>query len=481
MGHDDQTISPPSASQSEIKKTNKYFPGGSKEILALAGPLILANSFTTIQFTVDRLFLSWHDPDEMGASMPAAMVFWFVFAFIQGTAGYVSTFVAQYTGAGRPNRVGAAVWHGIHFSLIAGALFWLLWPFAPTFFAWSGHEPHMQVLETTYFRTLCAAAMPMAIIAAVSSFFSGRGDSWTVLGINAIGTIVNIVLDYFLIFGRGGFPEMGIAGAGWATVAGAWASALLAVGIFLRRKYRVEFDSLNWRPERELSIRLLKFGAPAGMQWALDAISFTLFTVIVGQLGRAEQNATSLTFTLNLFGFLPMMGMGQAIAILVGQRLGENRPDLAERSTILGMRWTLAYSFAVAACYFFIPQWLILPFEPDPGSEQAKDWPAVVALVPTLLMCVAIYSIADTLNVTYSFALRGAGDTRFVSLLTFALAWPCMIVPTFLVVRYGGSVYLAWSFASFYIAVMAGCFWWRFNGGKWKSMRVIEHAEPATS
>lgn len=473
MGQTSTEIALPSP-DAESPRTMGWAPGSSREILALAGPLILANSFTTIQFTVDRLFLSWHNPDEMGASMPAAMVFWFVFAFIHGTASYVSTFVAQYTGANRPNRVGIAVWHGIHFSLIAGSLFWLLWIPAPVIFAWAGHEPHMQVLETQYFRTLCGAAMPMAIVAAVSSFFSGRGDSWTVLGINAIGTLVNIVLDYFLIFGYGSLPELGIVGAGWATVAGAWASAALGLGIFLRRKYRLEFESLNWRLERELSIRLLKFGTPAGMQWALDAISFTLFTVFVGQLGKPEQIATSLTFTLNLFGFMPMMGMGQAIAILVGQRLGENRPDLAERSTILGMRWTLAYSFVVAACYLLCPQWLMLPFQPDAASEQAHEWPAVAAIVPTLLMCVAIYSIADTLNVTYSFALRGAGDTRFVTLLTFALAWPCMIIPTYLVVIYGGSVYLAWGFATFYIAVMAACFWWRFNSGKWQSMRVIE-------
>jgi multidrug resistance protein, MATE family len=454
-------------------------PGSNREILALAAPLILASSFTTIQFTVDRLFLSWYNPDAMGASMPAAMVFWFVFAFIQGTAGYVSTFVAQYTGAGRPHRVGPAVWHGIHFSVITGLLFTLLWPLAPAIFSLTGHTSDMLALEVTYFRTLCAAALPMALVAAVSGFFSGRGDSWTVMGINAIGTVVNIALDYLLIFGNFGAPELGIAGAGWATVAGSWASALLALGIFLRAKYRVEFASTNWRPERELSVRLLKFGGPAGLQWMLDAISFTLFTIFVGQLGKAEQTATSLTFTLNLFGFLPMMGMGQAIAILVGQRLGEDRPELAERSTILGMRWAVGYMAMLTIMYLVLPRTLMMVFAPDVDSPQAQDWPKVAEIVPRLLICVAIYSIADTLNVTYSFALRGAGDTRFVTILTFALAWPCMIVPTFLVVNQfpsTNSVYIAWGFASFYIAVMAACFWWRFNTGKWKSMRVIEPA-----
>ena len=70
----------------------------------------------------------------------------------------------------------------------------------------------------------------MLVMAAVNGFFSGRGQTWTVLGIEAVGTAVNVALALVLIFGRLGFPEMGIAGAGWATVAGSWASALLALG-----------------------------------------------------------------------------------------------------------------------------------------------------------------------------------------------------------------------------------------------------------
>jgi MATE family multidrug resistance protein len=77
-------------------------------------------------------------------------------------------------------------------------------------------------------------------------------------------------------------------------------------------------------------------------------------------------------------------------------------------------------------------------------------------------------------NLTFAFALRGAGDTWFVSMLTFCLAWPIMVVPTFLVVRSGGSIYLAWMFATAYIIAMAVCFYLRFRTGKWKSMRVIE-------
>src|SRR5207249_2822484 len=122
-------------------------------------------------------------------------------------------------------------------------------------------------LEVTYLRCLCFAALPMLVMAAVNGFFSGHGQTWTVLGIEAFGTGVNVALAVPLVFGLGPIPEMGIAGAGWATVAGSWAAALLALGLFVRRRYRSEFNTLaGWRPERDLTRRLMVYGGPAGMQ-----------------------------------------------------------------------------------------------------------------------------------------------------------------------------------------------------------------------
>src|SRR5882757_7065650 len=93
---------------SEIRSTHPH--GGSRELLKLALPLILSQSFMTIQIAVDRVLLSRHNPDEVAASFPAVILFWLPFGLLQGVAGYVSTFVAQYTGANRPERAGPAVW-----------------------------------------------------------------------------------------------------------------------------------------------------------------------------------------------------------------------------------------------------------------------------------------------------------------------------------------------------------------------------------
>lgn len=467
------TLSPQSPrSETPPHPSPTYPAGGSRELLSLAAPLIVSQSFMTVQIFVDTVLLSWYDPRAMAASFPAVMWFWLLFGLLQVTAGYTSTFVAQYTGAGRPHRVGPAVWQGIHFAVLAGLVMLLLVPAAPLLIAAGGHSEALQSLEVAYLRCLAFAALPMLLMAAVNGFFSGRGQTWTILGIEAFGTAVNVVLAFLLIFGRYGFAEGGITGAGWATVLGSWASALLAVALFLRRRYRDSFATASgWRPERELFGRLMKYGGPAGTQVFLDVLVWHLFVQMIGSLGEAAMGATTLTVRLNMIAFLPMMGMGQAVCILVGQRLGGDRPDLAERSTYTGLKWVFGYMTTVAVIYLTLPTLLVSIFA---GGRDPEKFAAVAALVPDLLVCVAAYSLVDSLNVTFSFALRGAGDTRFVTLATFCLAWPILVLPTFLVVRAGGSVYWAWWFATAHIFAMAGCFYLRFRTGKWKAMRVIE-------
>jgi MATE family multidrug resistance protein len=452
----------------------RHDPGGSRELLALAIPLIVSASFMTVQVFVDAVLLAWYDPNAMAASLPAVMWFWLPFGLLHGTAGYVSTFVAQYTGAQRPHRVGPAVWQGIHFAIAAGLLLLVIVPAAPFLIALGGHPPGVQTLEVIYLRWLAAAALPMLVVAAVNGFFSGRGKTWTVLKIEAIGTAVNIALAMVLIFGRFGFPEMGIAGAGLSTVIGSWVSALVALWLFFHKEFRADFNTLGgWRPEAGLFGRLMKYGGPAGLQVFLDVLVFHLFIQLVGRLGEAELGATTLTVRLNMVAFLPMMGMGQAVAILVGQRLGADRPDLAERTTYTGLAWVFGYMAVVAAAYVLLPHTLVSIFE---SEADPAAFAAIAAIVPTLLICVAIYSLADAVNVTFAFALRGAGDTRFVTALTFLLAWPIMVIPTYFAVIYDWGVYWAWVFATAFILVMAVCFYFRFRAGKWKSMRVIEPA-----
>src|SRR5207244_313298 len=141
--------------------------------------------------------------------------------------------------------------------------------------------------------------------------------------------------------------------------------------------------------------------------------------------------------------------IGQAVAVLVGRRLGEDRPDLAERSTWTGFKVTWLYMAGMAVLFVAVPDWLASFFRPD-GEAGAEDWRAVAALVPLLLRFTAVYTLFDGMNLIFSCALKGAGDTRFVTAMMLILSWPMMVLPTWLAQRQGWGILWAWAFASAY-------------------------------
>jgi MATE family multidrug resistance protein len=447
-------------------------PGSTRELLRLAWPLVLSNSIWMAQIILDRALLSRYSLASVAAGFSSTMLFWAFLILFQYTANYATTFVAQYTGAGWPERVGPIVWQAIWFALFVGIAFQLLQPLAGWIVALGGHAGELQELETTYFRCLAVSALPTLLSAAFTSFFAGRGETRTVLVINAAGLVVNGAAAIVLIFGLYGLPALGIVGAGLATVLGTSTSAVLALILMLRTTHRRTHATLSgWRFDGELFRRLMRFGLPNGLFATLDVLGFTVFLQLIGQISPADLAATSVAFTLNLLVYFPMAGVGQAIEVLVGQRLGENRPDLAEQTTQRALAVALLMTTVGVLTYVLVPDMLAELFH---GSHDDELWEPIRTRVPVLLRFVAIYSLSDTLNVVFSNALRGAGDTRFVTWAALILSWPIMVLPTWATVTYGWGLYWAWTFASAYIIALAFVFWLRFRQGKWRSMRVIE-------
>ncbi len=450
-------------------------PGGYREVLRLAAPLILSTGSWSLQIFVDRVFLSWYGRDVLAACLPAGMLhFTFTSLFI-GTVAYVNTFVAQYWGADRNDRVGPAVWQGIYVGLASGVIILCLMPFSETFFEWAGHEPHIRALEAEYFRILCFMG-PGITGVAVSSFFSGRGDTRTVMWVNFLACGLNVILDYAWIFGRWGFPEWGIRGAAWATVVSHLLIPLVFFVLMIRPRYRDTFGTLSgWRPEAELLGRLVRYGLPNGIQFMLEILGFSMFILLVGKLGTTALAATSVTFNVNTLAFLPMMGLGIAVSTLVGQYIGKDRVDLAERSTWSAMHLSLAYMLAMAAGYVFLPGLFLRPYISGADPESFEQ---VWELSVVLLRFVAFYCVFDAIYIVFSAGVKGAGDTRFVMLTSVALGWFVMVLPTYLtVVTFGWGLYVAWIFVSLYLVSGGFIFMLRFRSGKWKSMRVIESVE----
>ncbi|MBW2409719.1 MAG: MATE family efflux transporter, partial [Deltaproteobacteria bacterium] len=273
--------------------------GGYRQVLAIAIPLILSTASWSIQHFVDRMFLTWYAPEAIAAAMPAGMVYFSVVSIFMGTAGYASTFVAQYYGAEQFHRIGPALWQGVWISMLAGVVLICMIPFAEDIFQWVGHDEAVQRSEVAYFRIICLGGGPYIASYALSGFYSGRGKTWPVMWVNILATAVNLILDYALIFGHWGFPEMGIAGAGIATVIAGIFSFFVFLGLIAAKGHNRQYRTFSgWRPEKELFNRLLKYGVPSGVQFFLEMASFTTFILLVGRLGTTSLAASNIAFNI---------------------------------------------------------------------------------------------------------------------------------------------------------------------------------------
>jgi len=451
--------------------------GGYHEVITVAIPLVLSTGAWSVQHFVDRMFLTWYSSEAIAAAMPAGILNFAFLSFFIGIASYVNTFVAQYYGARRYTRIGPALWQGMYISLLGGVFILCLIPFAHVIFSIVGHEMAVQENEVVYFQYLCLGGAPVIASSALGGFFSGRGRTWPVMWVNTFATAVNLFLDYLLIFGKWGFPEMGIKGAAIATVIAGFFSLVVYLMLMARADYNKTYHTLKgWRPEKELLVRLLRFGVPSGVQFFLDMAGFTAFVLILGRLGTVSLAATNIAFNINTLAFMPMIGFGIAISVLVGQYLGKDRPDLAQRSVYSGFAMTFIYMASVAALYVITPQLFVAPFTAQADSAEFAE---INRLTIILLRFVAVYSVFDTLNIIFASAIKGAGDTRFIMYAIVVISAGVLVVPTYVAISvFDYGLMAGWTIVSAYVITLGLVFYVRFLGGKWKTMRVIEEPVP---
>jgi MATE family multidrug resistance protein len=363
-----------------------------------------------------------------------------------------------------------AVWIALGFApLMLAAI-----PLARPLFALAKHAPEYYAYEVQYFQILCAAAPAMLIAQAGASFYSGRGQTWVVMLVDAGGAILNLVLDYLWIFGYAGFPEWGLAGAAWATVLATWIKAVVYVLLPLQRPHREKFGTLSGlRFDLPLLRRILYYGGPSGLQMLLDVAGFTMFILLVGRIGVVQTEATSMVFSISSLAFMPIYGLHLAVSVLVGERLGENRDDLAARATYTTLQVAWLYMLVISLLYVLTPGLFLHGFFLK-GAESASDASAVYALSVVLLQFVAAYNLLDATQMVFVGAIKGAGDTQFVLRVSLVLAAMLAAFSWLGIEVWQFNVFGCWVLITLWVWIAAAIYAVRFWQGKWRRMRVIE-------
>lgn len=451
--------------------------GGCAAVLRVAFPLIVASSGHALRLFADRVMLSSYSREAISASMPAGLLCFAAMSFFIGTAGYVNSFVAQYTGAGREERVGLAIWQGLYLSFLGGLVVAGIGQFGGVLFDWVGHAPAVRGEQVRYFEVLCRFSFAGIALSAVNAFWSGRGHTRTVMVVELCSAFLNIALNYLLIFGNLGLPRLGILGAGLATGLSNVAGLTLALCLFFSRKNRAAFGTL---PARTLDLpllgRVLRFGLPNGLQFMLDIVAFNLFVVFMGRAGPVVLEAVNIAFGIEVLAFLPIIGLGMAVSIFVGQGVGARDIPFARQCVRSALLLATIYNITIAAVFVLSPGPILALFvrQGDMTQVEALDM-AVICL-----RYIATYLLFDAVFILYSHAIKGAGDTRFAMLAGLGLSWGTLVLPCYLAMRFSTSIWTMWMILVVHVGLAGVVFYLRYRGGKWQSMSVIEET-PGTA
>jgi multidrug resistance protein, MATE family len=449
-------------------------PNGYRQVLNISLPLVASmGTLTLMQFT-DRIFLANHSINAISAALPAGLASFTFISFFMAVANYTNAFVAQYTGARAFSRVGLAVWQGIYFALISAVLLSLFFFIAEPLFDVIGHAPAIRSLEIVYFKILILGSGLVVVGSALACFYTGRGLTWTIMFVHLGGAVVNIPLDYCLINGVGPFPQLGIVGAGIATVTAYMIIVIILCLLFLSPFNRRRFSTWqNRRFDPDLFRRLMVYGFPSGVQLFLEIFGFTFFIQMTGRIGNFELATSNIVFTIQSLVFIPMVGFHIGNSTLVGQAIGRGVPADGEYATTSVLHLAMIYMGLLVLSFLLFPHPLLNLFQSDfNGSGQPTE---VLILGTNLLRFVCIYCFFDALNLVYSGAIKGAGDTRFCMWMVAALLVGVMILPVFIAVEvFHVGIYAAWVLATFFACSLGITFFLRYRSGKWKTMQVIE-------
>jgi len=327
-----------------------------------------------------------------------------------------------------------------------------------------GLEQDVFELSVPYLRILCFGTIFLSVMAVASGALRGAGDTRTPMYIGAIATIIHIAINYFLIFGKGGAPNLGIQGAAIGTLVSQLIAALIYFALLYTNQLRISLslNDLKWDSRR--ARRVIRLAIPASSEQVVLEAGLLLYARFIVAFGTIALSGYQVGMQILSLSFIPNGGISMSAATLVGQNLGAGRKKEAKKAGWVCVFWGVIAMSLIGVVYLIIPRQLASIFVNDPE---------VIDLAASFIRVVGI---AQAMMATYfvlSGALRGAGDTRTPLLVTFLGMYGFRIPAAWIATAYlGMGVKVAFSFLLFDYVVRLVVILIRYQRGKWLETRV---------
>ncbi len=392
-----------------------------RDTLRLAYPLILAQLAQMSMSFVDTLMVGRLGSFDLAGAALGGAIFYPVALVCIGILLAVSPLVSQAYGAGETETAAAAVRQGLWVgSLLMVPAFVIMWNGQVILEAF-GQDPDTASRAQAYLRALVWGTLPLFWFAVLRQFVEGLTRPRPIMVITIGGVLLNVLANYVLMYGKLGFPALGLVGCGWATTIVYW--SMLAVLILAIRgfsefhPYRI-FARLG-KPDARTFREILRVGWPIGVMQGLEVSLFAAAALMIGLFGTTQLAAHQIALNCAAYVFMVPLGLSFAVAVRVGQAVGRGDPEGARRAGMCGIALGGMFMCLSAACFWLVPRFIISLYlnVNEPGNF------AVVEQATVFLGIAAFFQVFDGIQVTSAGALRGLKDTRAPMVVALLSYW----------------------------------------------------------
>ena len=382
----------------------------------LAWPIVLSNLGWMAMGICDTMMVGRVSAAAIGAVSLGSILFITLGVFGGGLMLGLDTLVPQAFGAGKLDHCHRALvsslWFGVPLGIVLQGVMWWTLPL----FTRMGADPVVMALTVPFVKALSWSMLPLMLFFSLRGYLQGMNLVHPVMFALLSANIINGVGDWILIYGHWGSPAMGAVGSAWSTTASRIYMALVLAVAILRHDRRAHTRLLHTRvaPDFARIGRLLRLGLPAAMQLLVEVAVFALATALIAKLGAVPLAAHQIALNVVSFSYMVPLGVGSAAAVRVGQALGRGDVRAAGRHGWAALALGAGFMGFAAIIFLTFPHFVARLFTPDA---------AVVQMGARLLVVGAFFQLFDGMQVVFTGALRGTGDTHTAMICHFCGYW----------------------------------------------------------
>jgi MATE family multidrug resistance protein len=433
--------------------------GQVRPILALALPLVGGHLAQFAVGLTDTVMIGWYGVEELAALVLASSYHFTIFIMGSGFAWAVMPMVAAAAGTADDTQVRRVTRMGLWISILFGLAALPLYIWSGPILRALGQDPQVAANAEIYLRIIAIGLIPSLLVSTLRSYFAALGRTQIVLWVMLGSALLNAALNWALIFGNWGAPELGIAGAAIASVA-VQIAAILALMAYARTATRpYALFQRFWRPDRTAFARVFRLGWPIGLTNLAEVGLFSASAFMMGWVGTTALAAHGIAITLASATFMFHLGLSNAATIRAGRAYGQRDEPELRAGAAAAIALSLVMALLTVAAFVTFPEPLVRLFL-DPTEPEA---PAIVALGATLLILAGLFQLADGAQVMALGLLRGVQDTKVPMIFAALAYWAAGIPASYLLgFTFGWGAPGIWSGLVLGLVIAGALLMWRF-------------------